>query len=632
MLGEIAHIALITGVGCTAWVLFWAIAYPYYQTDHSITWQRIEKIGVGGVFSAIVCSYVLLTILFLQNDFSLRTIWEHSHDDLPWYYRATAVWGGHEGSWLLWLTILVSYWMVHVLSNQETNTKKRRYQAIIQALVVAGFGFFILFSSNPFTRLLPIPPFVGQDLNPLLQDPGFLIHPPCLYLGYVSLCIPYSIAVAQLLEESPPSKQELLAMKKWFLWGWMWLTAGLLLGSWWAYRELGWGGFWFWDPVENAALMPWLIATAAIHQSHQQSETYWPFTWIFLAITGFLSIIMGTFLVRSGIVVSVHAFAIDPARGSVLLTLFVLHATFAYGLWIKKVLQITEDKQLSKKQPYTSIWVELQTKVLLAMALVILLATLYPLGVEAWLDDKISVGPAYYEQTLAPLVWLLFGAMIMDNLKHLQGEKQIYTFVTGVSMVLFFYFFSLVDDMSLSRLSFTGWITLVFAFCAGMTTIYADGGIGKFSPKKCAHLCCIIIIMIVTIVKTYEVSEIQSIQPGQTISFKNYSWHFERLTEKKQDNYIRAQMHLSMEGAKDKTRLLPEMRYFPSQKTTQTKASIYPSWYADWYVAMAKPTSEGPFLLRMYYKPLQSWLWAAGCGLFLSGVWAWRKRHAASKS
>ena len=302
MLGEIAHIALITGVGCTTWVLFWALAYPYYQTDHSITWQRIEKIGVGGVFSAIVCSYVLLTILFLQNDFSLRTIWEHSHDDLPWYYRATAVWGGHEGSWLLWLTILVSYWMAQVLSNQEAGTKKHRYQAIIQALVVAGFGFFILFSSNPFTRLLPIPPFVGQDLNPLLQDPGFLIHPPCLYLGYVSLCMPYSIAVAQLLEESPPSKQDLLSMKKWFLWGWMWLTAGLLLGSWWAYRELGWGGFWFWDPVENAALMPWLIATAAIHQSHQQSKAYWPFTSIFLSITGFLSIIMGTFLVRSGIV------------------------------------------------------------------------------------------------------------------------------------------------------------------------------------------------------------------------------------------------------------------------------------------------------------------------------------------
>ncbi|MEC8063454.1 MAG: cytochrome c biogenesis protein CcsA [Pseudomonadota bacterium] len=625
MLAELAHLLLLLGLGWAVWLMFWATYYIYDTSLCASSWQNIHNLGMTFACCCIWSAYVLLTWSFLKNDYSVRYIWEHSHDALPWYYRMTAVWGGHEGSWLLWLVILMGYWFNQYYSNKAKKLNICPYEALVSTWVVLGFGLFIIFSSNPFHRLLPIPPYNGQDLNPLLQDPGFLIHPPCLYLGYVGLCMPYIIAFSALLRNKPPSKENLLAIRQWAIWSWSWLTGGILLGSWWAYRELGWGGFWFWDPVENAALIPWLLATALIHQNHtQSSKVIWPSTTLWLCITGFLTTIMGTFLVRSGIVVSVHAFAIDPARGIFLLALFCMHATSAYTLWARRCVFSNAEKTQNIPIKTTKIWVELQMKILVVIAGIILLATVYPIMIEALWLDKISIGPRYYEQTVIPFIWILLFSMGMDHTKKTNQYYRI--LLVLLSITLAWISSNLGLEVWKKHLSWSGFITLSSAYWALIAIWIGEKYINTFTIKKIAHSLATMIIIIILVIKSYEVSAINSVNLHDLIQFEDKNWMLAHYDERSVDNYLRARLQLKIKSSKGVEWMWPEMRFYASQKTTQTKAAINPTWSGDWYAAIAKPTENGPFLLRLYFKPLQSWLWLCGVGLFLVGLRAWWRK------
>ena len=259
---EIGHMAMILAVGSMAWLL--AVAGAYHGSVISFElYKKAHTLAVWTFCILTVSSYAVLTSAFLQSDYSVQYVWAHSHDALPWYYKLTAAWGGHEGSWLLWLGILSAYLVGHQ-SSQQRNPQQLIYESPLIAILVLGLGGFMLATSNPFLRYLPIPPHNGQDLNPLLQDIGFIMHPPCLYLGYVSLFMPFIICMRVLLQEGLPADNRWMdEVRAWALWGWSWLTLGITLGSWWAYRELGWGGFWFWDPVENASL-PWCMVADAL--------------------------------------------------------------------------------------------------------------------------------------------------------------------------------------------------------------------------------------------------------------------------------------------------------------------------------------------------------------------------------
>jgi cytochrome c-type biogenesis protein CcmF len=530
----------------------------------------------------------------------------------------TATWGGHEGSWLLWLVLLSGYLLI-CLRSQGGQITRISVESPITAAVVLGLGGFMLSSSNPFLRTLPIPPPNGQDLNPLLQDIGFIMHPPCLYLGYVSLVIPFILCVRVLINQGLPEEDGWIReVRAWALWGWSWLTLGITLGSWWAYRELGWGGFWFWDPVENASLMPWLVLTAIIHQTACKSVSG-KIGLLFLGVTGFITTLLGTFLVRSGIVVSVHAFAVDPLRGQYILLLLTAVAIPTYTLWARKYAHLVVWCQQETELPRKERWLQTQAAIMLGMLLVIVVATLYPLWVELVWGSKISVGPGYFEQVLAPLVWGLFYAMGAEQLEKAPHNAVWYarSCAAGACILTGALVWWMMQVFGQSA-SIVTTITCFFAIWAAVPLLTT--GSTQLSGKNLAHGMVIAILACVVLSKSYEKSQIYTVQPGEKVTFMGYDWLMDSVWRDKQENYLRQRVKVIKEGPASLTLVWPELRYYPSQESTQTKAYIERGLWGDWYVAVSKLQQGDDFLLRLYYKPMLCLLWLCGTGLFIAGL------------
>ena len=572
----------------------------------------------------VALAFGCLTWSFMANDFSVSYVAMNSNSALPLHYRIAGVWGGHEGSFLLWCLILC-VWMVAVsLFSLHLPEEMVARVLGIMGLLGAGFLAFMLFTSNPFERLFPAPPD-GRDLNPLLQDPGMVLHPPMLYMGYVGFSVAFAFAVAALLSGRLDAAWARWS-RPWTTVAWCFLTLGIALGSAWAYYELGWGGWWFWDPVENASFMPWLVGTALIH-SLAVTEKRGAFrSWtVLLAIVAFALSLLGTFLVRSGVLTSVYAFAVDPRRGIFILMLLALFIGGALALYVWRTSRIGLGGGF---EPVSRESFLLANNVLLAAAAgTVFLGTLYPLAIDALGAGKISVGPPYFEAVFAPLMapaLFLMGVGPLARWKRssLPELAVLLRWALGVSLVLGF----------LSPFVFGDWSALVGCGIALALWIVLSAVLSlKGSLRKTrshygmvtAHIGVAVFVVGVTLVKGYESADDVRLRPGESAALAGYAFRLDGVTNVKGPNYVAAQAKVTVSrDGKPVTVMYPERRVYSVQEQVMTEAAIDPGPTRDLYVSLGDPLAGGAWLLKIQHKPFIDWIWGGCLIMALGGLLA----------
>ncbi|WJF91958.1 heme lyase CcmF/NrfE family subunit [Paraburkholderia bonniea] len=629
MIPEIGHFALIVAL----MLALTTAVVPLLGAHYGMAgWMRLAWPASRGQFGFIALAFGCLAWSFLMNDFSLLYVASNSSSALPAIYRFTAVWGGHEGSLLLWVTLL-ALWMVAVscFSRQLPAALVARVLAVM-SWISSGFLLFLLFTSNPFTRLLP-PALEGRDLNPLLQDPGMVIHPPMLYMGYVGFSVAFAFAVAALLSGELNAAWARWS-RPWTTAAWVFLTLGIMLGSGWAYYELGWGGWWFWDPVENASFMPWLAGTALIHSLAVTDKRGSFRAWTALLALGTFSLsLLGTFLVRSGVVTSVHAFASDPARGVFILAFLGLVMGGALLLFAWRAPQIGLGASF---EPVSKEALLLSNNVLLIVALgAVLLGTLYPMLLDALGLDKISVGPPYFDSVFVPLMapaiflmgiaplarwksarlpelavrlrWAAFVSVLTALLlPWVMGEWHA---LVSLGLLLALWTFTTIGVSLRERLRQGGgslWARLRRIPRASYGMYLAHAGIGMF-------------IVGVTLVKGYESERDVSLKPGESVALGRYQFRLDGVQRVSGPNYEaqRGSITVTQAGRTIAT-LHPEKRIFLVQKMPMTEAAIDHGVLRDLYVALGEPVGTGGWTVRIHLKPFVRWIWA-GCLLMAAG-------------
>ncbi|MFZ2301086.1 MAG: heme lyase CcmF/NrfE family subunit [Gallionella sp.] len=590
-----------------------------------------------GQFVFISIAFFCLTYAFVANDFSVLYVAQHSNSQLPVAYRVAAVWGGHEGSLLLWVFIL-SAWVlaVAVFSKHLPEEMVARVLGVM-GLVAVGFLLFMLFTSNPFDRLMPAAAD-GRDLNPLLQDPGLVIHPPMLYMGYVGYSVAFAFSIAALLGGKLDATWARWS-RPWTTVAWVFMTAGIAIGSWWAYYELGWGGWWFWDPVENASFMPWLVGTALMH-SLAVTEKRGAFkSWtVLLAIAAFSLSLMGTFLVRSGVLTSVHAFATDPERGIFILSflVIVIGASLLLFAWRAPKIGLGGKFDLLSRESLL-----LSNNVLLSVASAsVFIGTLYPLFMDALGQGKLSVGPPYFHAVFVPLMVpmvLMMGLGPLARWKKFAAPELArrvrWAFASAVLIALLL-------PLTMGKLTTMTALGFLLAFWIIASVLLSLrerlAGHGNFMQRtrgqslsyygmQFAHLGVAVFIIGVTMVKGYETERDVRMDVGDTVQAGGYEFRFNGATEKQGPNYVAAQGHISVsKNGKLVTELYPEKRQYNASGMPMTEAAIDTGFLGDLYVSLGEPIpdSKGAWAVRVYIKPFVDWIWA-GCLLMgLGGVLA----------
>ena len=593
-----------------------------------------------------------LTTAFVQNDFSVVYVAQHSNSLLPLEYRVAAVWGGHEGSLLLWLTMLVMWTLAVALFSEQLPEHMVARVLGVLGLVAAGFLLFILFTSNPFDRLLPGAE-EGRDLNPLLQDPGLIIHPPMLYMGYVGFSVAYAFAVAALLSGQLDAAWARWS-RPWTTAAWIFLTLGIALGSWWAYYELGWGGWWFWDPVENASFMPWLVGTALVHSlavtEKRGSFKNWT---VLLAISAFSLSLLGTFLVRSGVLTSVHAFATDPKRGIFILVFLVtvIGSSLALFAWRAPKVGLGGRFALLSRESLL-----LTNNVLLVVACAsVLLGTLYPLLIDALGAGKLSVGPPYFDAVFAPLMLpalFLMGVAPFARWKQASvGElartlRWAFLAAALVGVIAPFFFGEWKPLVALSLL-LAAWIVLSAAlnFVERVQSTRAGQPFMQAALKQprsffgmhVAHIGIALFVVGVAMVNAYQAEKDVKMEIGDTVTVGAYTFRFNGVRPEQGPNYtaLVGDMDLLKDG-KAARKMFPEKRNYLTSSMPMTEAAIDTGFLRDVYVSLGEPIDkahpEAAWAVRVYYKPFVDWIWG-GCVLMaLGGLLAMSDRRYRIKS
>jgi cytochrome c-type biogenesis protein CcmF len=582
--------------------------------------EGYARSAAQGQLLLVAFAFGCLTHAFVNNDFSVAYVAMNSNSALPLEYRVAGVWGGHEGSLLLWILMLAGWSTAVSLFSRHLPEEMTARVLGVMGIVSAGFLAFMLFTSNPFDRLLPSPPD-GRDLNPLLQDPGMVFHPPMLYMGYVGFSVAFAFAVAALLSGRLDAAWARWS-RPWTTVAWCFLTLGIALGSGWAYYELGWGGWWFWDPVENASFMPWLVGTALIH-SLAVTEKRGAFrSWtVLLAIIAFGLSLLGTFLVRSGVLTSVHAFAVDPKRGVFILGLFVIFIGGALALYAWRTARIGLGGDFS---PLSRESLLLANNVLLAAAAgTVFLGTMYPLAVDAVGAGKLSVGPPYFEAVFAPLMapaLFLMGVGPLARWKRAELPELLVLlrWAMGVSLVL-----GLLLPLAMGTwhalvgfsLALAIWIVLtaLLSFRKGWRQTRSHYGMAL------AHIGVAVFVVGVTLVKGYEADKDVKMRPGETVELNGYVFRLEEVNDVRGPNYIaaRARMTVTRDG-KPVASLAPEKRHYTVQDSAMTEAAIDPGLTRDLYVSLGDPLGDGTWLIKVQVKPFIDWIWG-GCLLMALG-------------
>lgn len=567
-------------------------------------------------------AFGLLIWLFLRTDTSVELVAANSHSAKPFIYRFSGAWGNHEGSMLLWVTVLSAAGALLALVERRLPERSLRATLGAQALLALGFFGFLLIASNPFTRLNPAPP-QGQGLNPLLQDPGLAFHPPTLYLGYVGLSVAFSLAVGALVtREVGPAMAR--AMRPWVLGAWVLLTIGIVAGSYWAYYELGWGGWWFWDPVENASLMPWLAATALLHSINVLAARGSLRAWtVMLAVVAFSMSMIGTFLVRSGILTSVHSFAVDPTRGSFILGLLIFYTGGALLLFALRIASVREGARF---EPISREGALVANNLILSVILgTVFVGTLYPVAVEALSGEKISVGPPYFNAVTGPLVLILAALLFIGPLLRWRRDTRpnlrriaVPALVTVVALALTF----VVPAMN--------WLPrLGLAFAAGLATASFLPLAGRELRRTPLTIWGMVIshlgIAVAMIGAASDASltreTLAAARIGETLTVGPWKVRFNGVDPVAGPNWTAIEGHLVATRGGTSIRLDPQSRYFSSPPTETNEAAIITRLDGQLYTVIGKREGDR-WQMRLWWKPMVTFIWLGGALIALGGLLA----------
>lgn len=574
---------------------------------------------VIAVALCIFAAMMVLALAFWQVDLTVAIVYAQAHADLPWYYRISALWGGHEGSMLLWVLILCC-WSIYLLRLTHNSALYLKVGILLNVLL-CGLISFVLLTSNPFARYLPMQPLAGQDLNPLLQDGLMIIHPPILYAGYVGFSMPFIMAVACLWDRIL-SIDAMRIIRKTALLAFSFLTLGITLGSFWAYYELGWGGWWFWDPVENASMMPWLSGLALIHivslSIHRQQYQAWM---LFLCILSFALSMLGTFLVRSGILTSVHSFAADPARGYyilALLSVYIVPALYVYA---------SRSAALTHRKPYILLSREglmlINSGLFIAMTATVSLGTLYPLFLEAMGMGVISVGAPYFNAVMVPIFFIVILMMIFVPITHWGRSLCVKSALVSVCILL-------IITLVLGYLLKVSFATVFSVAAAVWVLVYLaiglkhDGIRGKplsYWGMFVAHVGVIVFMLGVAISEQGGISKDLRMRLHDTVMAGDYHITLDALSGVKGENFDAMQAKMTVTDGDFTTILTPQKRFYFARQLFISQTAIHGTVTRDIYIALAQPVGDA-WDVRIYIKPFQRWIWAGGLlvmlGSFLS--------------
>ena len=633
MIAELGHFALIIALSMA---LLQSIVPMIGSFKGYTSWMRLGSSLSVGQLSFVAISFVCLTAAFLNDDFSLKYVSQNSNTALPDHYKISAVWAAHEGSLLLWALILAGWTAAVALFSQALPLVLRARILSILGAISVGFALFLLYTSNPFERLLPMSPMEGADLNPLLQDIGLIIHPPMLYMGYVGFAVPFAFAIAALIGGQFDSAWARWS-RPWINLAWMFLTLGITLGSWWAYYELGWGGWWFWDPVENASLMPWLVGTALMH-SVSASEKRGVFrSWtLLLAIFAFSLSLLGTFLVRSGILTSVHAFATDPERG--VFMLMFLAIVIGGSLMLFAIRGPAMQKVAAYSGWSREVMLLINNVILVSAMTMILIGTLYPLVADVLDLGKISVGPPYFNFFFVPLTFGLVIAMgIAVFTKWKATEPRLILSKIPVPLLIAMITagilpFYLVTDYSYS---ITAGLTLFMSLWL-VATIVKDliekvgSNIKRIATlsysylgMQLAHTGLAICILGVGLSSAYDQSRELRMAPGDKAVIAGYEFTFSAVNPVAGPNYTAFQAHIKVTKERRLiANLYPEKRHYNAGGQVMTEAAIDPSLARDIYVSLGEPLAGGAWALSLQVKPFVRCIWLGGVLVAIGGLLA----------
>jgi cytochrome c-type biogenesis protein CcmF len=634
MIAEIGHYALVLALGLALIQSVVPMAGARLGDD--------TLMGVAGTtalaqFAFVATSFAALTASYVLSDFSVASVFENSHSAMPLIYKFTSVWGNHEGSMLLWVLILSLFGaLVAAFGGNLPATLKANVLAV-QSWIAAAFYLFILVTSNPFMRL-PEAPFEGRDLNPILQDMGLAIHPPLLYLGYVGFSISFSFAIAALIEGRIDAAWARW-VRPWTLAAWMCLTLGIAMGSYWAYYELGWGGFWFWDPVENASLMPWLGGTALLHSAVVMEKRNALKVWtILLAILTFSLSLIGTFLVRSGVLTSVHTFASDPTRGVFILAILTLFIGGGLALYAWRAPALKQGGLFAPISREGAL--VFNNLFLTAACATVFVGTLYPLALEALTGEKISVGAPFFNLTFAPLfVPLLlvvpFGPLMPWKRGDLLGVAQRLIGAAALAVVVIAVVFAVTRGgpvlapfaIGLAAFVMAGAVTDLFERTGLLRVPFANAlARARGLPRSAfgtmfAHFGLGVSLLGIVCVSTWGAERIVALKPSETVSLRSYDLTFDGMVTRQGPNYRETIARFTVrQGGNVIGTMEPSKRNFPSRQSSTTEAALMTRGATQLYLSLGDPNDDGSIAIRLYHKPLVLLIWLGAVFMFFGGA------------
>ena len=634
MIIELGHYALVLALGVSALQAIMPV-FGAARGDRAL--MEIGTVAAKATFLLVALSFGVLTYAHVTSDFSVQNVWENSHSQIPLIYKFSGVWGNHEGSMLLWMLILTFFSaLVAVFGQNLPDTLKANVLAV-QAWIASAFSLFILLTSNPFNRLADVPG-EGRDLNPVLQDIGLAIHPPLLYLGYVGFSVCFSFAVAALIEGRIDAAWARW-VRPWTLAAWTCLTAGIAMGSYWAYYELGWGGWWFWDPVENASFIPWLAGTALLHSALVMEKREALKIWtVLLAILTFSMSLLGTFLVRSGVLTSVHAFATDPTRGVFILVILILFIGGAFSLFAFRAAHLKAGGLFAPISREGAL--VLNNLILTTAAATVLTGTLYPLVLEALTGSKISVGAPFFNMTFGLLMLPLllavpFGPLLAWKRGDLLGAGQRLFAAVAIGLVAGCAIYYAQHGGPVMALA--GLVLGAYMIAGSLTELFLRSGIGKVAgsvavrrlaglPRSVfgtalAHIGLGVTLIGIVAVTAFETEHIVEMKPGMTADAGGYTLRFDGLRDGKGPNYTEQSGHFSvMRAGVTVAEMWSSKRLYTARRMPTTEAGIKTFGLSQLYVSLGDGMADGGVVVRIWWKPLILCIWGGALVMMMGGA------------
>ena len=613
MLSNTGNFLLILSILFTSFIIYQSFAY--LKKNNDMIFKSIYKISLLQSTTILICFFTLVGA-FMVSDFSLINVYQNSHTLKPIFYKISGTWGNHEGSLLLWVIILTIFSFLFLITNKNHPKNYRINTLIIQNILILGFLFFILFNSNPFSSISPIPK-EGLGLNPILQDPALAIHPPLLYVGFVGSSIYFSAAMASVITNYS-GKFFAQSIKSWVIISWSFQTLGILVGSIWAYYELGWGGFWFWDPVENASLLPWFAMTALLHSLLVLEKRNILYFWsIILCLLTFTLSVTGTFLVRSGILNSVHTFANDPSRGIYILSFLSLMIFASVYILFTKYKPTNDQINSNSKETFILI----NNWFMMFYLITVLLGTLYPIFTDAISNNKISVGPPFYNSVIIPVVIIfLFFMAIGPKVRWIKNEflnfKDLLKIIVGAIAVNFIitYFFksySLISNLII--------ISSVFLIISTISDAFKRPKINF--ARIISHFSFGFLIFFIGLNHNFSIEKDFNLKLGETKKIDNYNFELKDLKLQQYDNYkaVIGKIQISDLSTNKKRTLNPEIRIYDNPQTLTYEASIKTNFFRDYYLTMSNIDRSDYYNIKFQEKPLMIWIWISVVMLSFGG-------------